>query len=401
MTEIEKLVEGIEAKQTELSKAIETKAGAEVIEALKQEVKDIAAKSLETVKELEEKAITLGEEVETLKNSQNQVTTKKSLTEVVKETYIKGLEEWKKGGKKGMVSLPLDLKAIDSSNITGDIPQAMREAGINKTPKEGTVIRSLIFNGTTSSDVVDWIEKVGETGAPLTLAECDAIPEEETDYEVFNTNVKKIGGMTKVSEEKLEDIDWMMSEIRSELIERHDILVDNQILAGDGLTTNLKGILEYAIAFTPSASFALLVAEPNKADVLRVAIAQIRAAEFNANVIVMHPDDVASMELEKASDGHYILPPFRSVDGLVIKGVRVVESTKVVLDDFLVMDASKAAAFVRRSPRLEIGLDGNDFSTDKRSVKLTERLAFRIKGRDLPAFVKGDFTTATAAILKP
>jgi hypothetical protein len=64
------------------------------------------------------------------------------------------------------------------------------------------------------------------------------------------------------------------------------------------------------------------------------------------------------------------------------------------------MDASKAAVFVRRSPRLEIGYDQDDFSTDKRTVKLSERMAFRIKGRDLPAFVKGDFATAKAAILK-
>jgi len=276
----------------------------------------------------------------------------------------------------------------------------MRELGINKTPKEGTVIRSLIFNGTTSSDTVDWIEKVAETGVPIPLAELDSFPEEETDYEVFNTKVKKIGGMTKVSEEKLGDISWMMSEIRSELVERHDIVLDDQILAGTGAGNNLLGILPQATAFTPSATFALNVATPNRADVLRVGIAQIRAAEFNANVIVLHPDDTASMELEKATDGHYILPPFRSVDGLVIKGVRVTESTKVVIGDFLIMDASKAAAFVKRSLRLEIGLDGNDFSTDQRTVKLSERLAFRIKGRDKTAFVKGTFAAAIIAITK-
>lgn len=401
MTDIEKLVEGIEAKQNELATAIETKAGSDIIETLKQEVKDIAAKSLETVEELEAKAIAQGEEIEKLKTAKSEVIEKKSITEVVKDAYTKGLSKFKEGGEKGMVSIELDLKAIDATNITGDIPQAMRELGINKTPKEGTVIRSLVFNGTTSSDVVDWIERVSETGDPLTLAECIAFPQEESNYQTFTTNVTKVGGMTKVSEEKLEDIDWMLSEIRSELIERHDIFVDNQILSGTGAGTDLLGIIPQATAFTPSATFALLVPEPNNADVLRVAIAQIRAAEFNANVIVLHPDTTAFMELEKAGDGHYILPPFRSQDGLVIKGVRVVESTKIGVDDFLVMDASKGSVFVRRSPRLEIGLDGDDFSKDKRTVKLSERMAFRIKGRDLPAFVTGTFTAAKLAILKP
>lgn len=399
MTELDKVVAGIEAKQAELLKAIDAKASTEVLDSLKSELKELATESLAEVKEMNLKQ---GEEIEMLKKAQaERPAAKKSLTEVVKDAYTKGLETWKEQGKKGMVEVELDLKAISDTNITGDIPQAMRELGINKTPKEGTVIRSLVFNGTTDSPVVDWIEKVSETGVPIFLAELDSFPEEETNYEVFTSTVKKVGGMTKVSEEKLEDIDWMMNEIRAELIERHDIVVDNQILAGNGAGNNLLGIIPQATAFTPSATFALNVANPNKSDVLRVAIAQIRAAEFNANVIVLHPDEVASMELEKASDGHYILPPFRTADGLVIKGVRVVESTKIALDNFLVMDASKAGVFVRRQPRLEIGYDQDDFSTDKRTVKLSERMAFRIKGRDLQAFVTGNFTAALAAILKP
>jgi len=112
MDDIAKLVAGIETKQNELATAIETKAGAEVIETLKQEVKDIAAKSLETINDLEAKAIAQGEEIETLKNTQSQVNVKKSFTEVLKDTYTKGLSEWKEGGKKGMVSIELDLKAI-------------------------------------------------------------------------------------------------------------------------------------------------------------------------------------------------------------------------------------------------------------------------------------------------
>ena len=70
MSELDKLVEGIQAKQNELATAIETKAGADIIENLKQEVKDIAAKSLETVKELEEKSLAQGEEISKLNNLQ-------------------------------------------------------------------------------------------------------------------------------------------------------------------------------------------------------------------------------------------------------------------------------------------------------------------------------------------
>jgi hypothetical protein len=399
--ELKEVVAAIEAKQAEFSAALEAKASNDVLDTLKAEIKDVALKGLEDVKEMNLKQ---GEEIEMLKKAQEAAPSmdKKSFAEVLKDAYAEGLEKFKAQGSKGMVEVEINTKAIDDGNITGDIPQAMREAGINKTPKERITARALMFNGTTDSPVVDWIEKVGETGVPLTLAECDAFPEEETDYAVFNTAVKKIGGMTKVSEEKLEDITWMSNEIRAELVERHEIVVENQLLNGDGLGNNLAGLIPtYATAFAAPATFANAIPEANRTDALRVAIVQISKALYNVSDIMLNPCDVASMELEKGGDGHYIMPPFRSSDGLTIKGIRVVETTRIPEGDFLVGDFSKAGVFVRRSPRLEIGLDGNDFSTDKRTVKLSERLAFRVKGRDTGAFVTGDFASAIAAILKP
>jgi len=400
MTELEKLVEGIEAKQSELLKAIEAKASTEVLDNLKSELKELASENLAEVKAM---SLKQGEEIEMLKKAREaRGVEKKSLNEVLKDAYAEGLEKFKAQGSRGMVEVDINTKAIDDGNITGDIPQAFREAGINKTPKQAITVRALMFNGTTDSPVVDWIEKVAETGVPITLAELETFPEEESSYQVFNTPVKKIGGMTKVSEEKLEDITWMANEIRAELVERHEIVVEQQLLNGDGLGNNISGLIPtYAQAFNAPAPFVANVQSANRTDVLRVAIVQIAKEQFMADYIMLNPCDVASMELEKSDTGVYTLPPFRSSDGLVVKGLPVIETTRIAEGDFLVGDFSKGGVFVRRSPRLEIGYDGTDFSTDQRTVKLSERLAFRVKGRDINAFVYGDFASAIAAIDKP
>jgi len=400
MTELEKLVEGIEKKQAEFTAALESKASSDVLETLKTEIKELAEKSLADAREL---SLKQGEEIALLKEKQASApVAKKSLTEVLKDAYTEGLEKFKAAGSRGMVEVEINTKAISDANITGDIPQAMREAGINKTPKQRITARSLMFNGTTDSPVIDWIEKVSETGNPIFLAELDAFPEEETSYQVFNTPVKKVGGMTKVSEEKLEDITWMSNEIRSELVERHEIVVEGQLLNGDGLGNNLAGLIPtYTTAFAAPAAFLLGVPNANNTDALRIAILQVALAFHSANYIMLNPTDVVSMELEKGGDGHYIMPPFRTSDGLTIKGISVVETQAITAGKFLVGDFSKGGVFVRRAPRLEIGLDGDDFSKDIRTVKLSERLAFRVKGRDIGAFVYGDFAAAIAAILKP
>lgn len=405
MSDLEKLVNDIETKMSEVNSAIEAKASNEEIESLKSELKNLAGDKLEELKEMNLK---MGEELEMLKKAQEaRPMVAKSWNEAVKDAYAEGLEKFKAAGSKGMVEVEIKAAGVIGDpaasplHITGDIPQAMREAGINKTPKQQITVRSLMFNGTTDSPVVDWIEKVTEEGLPIFLAEAATFPLEDTDYQVFSTPVKKIAGMTKVTEEKLEDITWMSNEIRAELVERHEIEVEKQLLNGDGTGANLLGLLATggaAQAFTAPAGLLNQVPNANKGDVLRAAILQIRLAHHYPNAIMLNPADVASMELEKGSDGHYVIPPFRTADGLTVKGIAVIETTEIAGNNFLVGDFSKAGVFVRRSPRLEIGLDGDDFSKDLRTVKLSERLAFRVKGRDVQAFVKGDFTQAISVL---
>jgi hypothetical protein len=68
---------------------------------------------------------------------------------------------------------------------------------------------------------------------------------------------------------------------------------------------------------------------------------------------------------------------------------------------FLIGDGSRLGVFAKGGAVLEIGRDGSDFSTDQVSVKLRERLAVRVKGRDYAAFVYGTFSTAKTAISIP
>lgn len=328
----------------------------------------------------------------------------KSFAAALKEGLTKGIEAFK--AKGGMIEVELDVKAITSAsftqdtNGTGKVIEAMREGGINKDPKRDPFVRDLAFNGTATSDNISWIEKVGETGVPIPLAEEASYPEETVSYQAFSTDVKKIGGMMKVTEEKLSDVNWMLNEIQAELIQRHDIVVDTQIFSGSGAAGNLKGVKTYATAFA-AGSFATAVKTPNRADVLRVAYNQVITNLFKPTAIVLHPSDVAKMELQKDANGQYLMPPFASVDGTKIKGLPVIENIGQTEGDFLIGDFSKLGVFSKGGVYLEIGYDGSDFSKDLRTVKLRERLAVRVKGRDLGAFVKGTFSTAITAITAP
>jgi HK97 family phage major capsid protein len=316
----------------------------------------------------------------------------KSFIQQLKSALTDGL----KGVEKGK-SVEIEVKAINNASFTGEIPAAQMEAGINKTPKKANVLRALLFNGTTTSDTVGWVEKTNQIGAPIPLAEEAAFPEIAITYEKKTTPVKKIGGKIKVTEEQLADVEWLTNEIQQELVENMDDVVDTQILSGTGVGENLRGILADATAFAAGA-FAETIASANRFDVLRVAYNQVITAKHRPNAYVLHPTDVAKMELTKDANNNYVMPPFSTADGTQIKGLPVIESLAVTEGDFLIGDFSKAGAFSRGGMVIEFGYENDDFSKDLRTVKVRERLALRIKGRDFGAFVKGTFSTAIAAL---
>lgn len=403
--ELEQLKAALETSITEKQK----KEIGDTIKSIEEQVKALEAKipadSSEQVSELKTMLTELKEEFVSYKKEAGKIHLKggdeKPFFMQLKEGIESAVKSYKENGKNAEVQLKT---AITSSNFTNDttnntrVIAEMREQGINKTPKRSPWLRSLAFNGSTSSDTISWTEKVSETGVPIPLAELDAYPEETTTWQQFSTSVKKIGGITKVSEEKLDDAEWMLNEIRQELLERHDLVVDSQLLSGAGTGNNLKGVQQYAQAFD-AGDFALLVPTPNRADVLRVAYNQIVIEQFVPTFIAMHPTDVAFNDLEKDSTGNYIFK--MKTDQNTLINLPVVENTGITAGDFLIGDASRIGVFAKGGAVLEIGRDGNDFSTDQVTVKLRERLAARVKGRDVKAFVKGTFSTAITALTKP
>jgi len=197
----------------------------------------------------------------------------------------------------------------------------------------------------------------------------------------------------------LDDIPLMEAEVNEELRERINLEIDSQILSGDGLGQNLTGILENAVPFA-AGSFALAVDEANNKDVLRIAINQIMVAQFMPNFILMHPSDVTAMDVEKASDGHYILPPFVNNDNTSVKGIPIITNTGITEGDYLVGDFTKSAVRFKEGLTFDVGFENDDFTKNFVTILAEARLVHRVKSNHYPAFVTGDFAVDKAAIKK-
>lgn len=272
------------------------------------------------------------------------------------------------------------------------------ESGVTRTPQRQPFIEQLVSVGTIAAPIDVWIEVADEAGDPLPVAELAAMPQKEWDFVERSARVKKIAVFSKYSAEMAEDLPNLVSEIRNYLIADLRRVVDTQILSGNGSGENLTGILQNATAFAAGV-LANTVADANNFDVIEAAVAQVTTNLFTPNYCVVHPMDMAKMNLSKGSDGHYVLPPFISQSGQVISGVRVIANTGMASGDFLVGDFSRSSVKYARGLTVEMtNTDQDDFIKDRFTVKATVRLVHRVKANDYGAFVKGTFSTAIAAL---
>jgi len=388
-----------EEDRANLEKMIQEKASKEDIEAFKAELLAQQNKQLESLNEVLKQQ---GLAIQKIAKGTATANTGSFVGDVKEELgkIQSDLNEARSSRKNGFHTIEVKAAGVMAfgTNVSGgNIPVEDREAGLNRIRRRRPWVLEEITVGDTMSNVISWVEQANPDGGAGGTAEGTLKNKADFDLVVASINIKKRSVFIKVTDEMLNDIDYLASEIDTELTELLMLDIDNQLLSGDNTGLNLNGIIPNSTTFA-AGSFANTIDEANNWDVLQVAINQIDIANHSATVIFMHPSDVTSMKLTKGTDGHYVLPPFTAADGQQVDGLPVRANTGITVDNFLVMDATKSKTFFKERMSIQVGWENDDFTKNLVTILAEARLQNRIKGNDTTAFVTGVFTTAKAAL---
>lgn len=315
------------------------------------------------------------------------------------------LKALKNGEKQARVRFDMPItKAVGSmslaGSVTGDVPQAQRIAGISEVPLRNTRFLDVLPRAVASSNVIDWVYESGYEGTPAQTAEGAAKAQVDFEYIVGLERIEKTTAYIKITDEMLDDIPQMASKVQNNLLRRLLRAVESQTYSGNGTTPNLRGISTVATTFA-AGTFALAVDEANNVDVLAVAMNQIMLAEQGIpNYIFMNPSDITALKLVKVT-----ATDRRAVDRLVFvagtltfDGVPIIPTTLIPADNFLMGDFSLSTLYQKGGISVEIGYDGNDFTTNFKTIRAEWRGAVVVEHNYRSAFVKGVFSTAKAAL---
>lgn len=179
-----------------------------------------------------------------------------------------------------------------------------------------------------------------------------------------------------------------------------DIKIEDELLYGTGIGDELKGADTFATAFTGgSMTGANGVTAPNELDVIEAIALQTKEAFGMPTALFLHPSTLSKIKLIKDDANRPIWKDYVTTSGeLVLSGMRIIESTAVTAGTFIGGDTTVLNVLIREELGIQIGLDGNDFTNNKKTMLAEKRLVQFVSANDTACLIKGDFTTAKAAI---
>lgn len=323
----------------------------------------------------------------------------KTLKEALVKTYSDNVKNITDSIEKGnRITLDVKTDTTIDGDYSGNVALSVLEPGVNRIARPIRRIREISNVGTTTSKFVTYIQQT-QNVAPGegTLWVNEAAPKfnGEVKYEEVSEEVKKVAAYIKVSKEMLADLAFVRSEINTELMEAIEQNIDNSLVNGAG-GVDLNGLLSVAPAFS-AGTFAGTIPGANIMDLIRIAKAQIQAANFEPTHVVLNPEDVAKIELTKTASGEYTYPAFWDAN-MMVAGLTIVSSNNITAGTLVVGDFTKFNIKFREDMNMSVGYENDDFTRNMVTILCEARLVAYVKGNDVNAFVQSDIATDIALI---
>lgn len=245
--------------------------------------------------------------------------------------------------------------------------------------EERLTVADLMPQGRTSGNAVPYMEETTTTPGALEVGEGLVKPEAGIAFTEKTSPVRKVAVQIPVTDESLEDIPFIESylntRLRTFVLQRED----QQLLTGDGVGVNLRGILNTVGILTQAKA-----TDPTP-DAFYKAMTKIRAQAFlEPTAAVAHPNDWQEVRLLRTADGLYIWGNPSEAGPERIWGLNVLQTTRITEGTGLVGAFRDAAMIARRSDlSLQVGWVNDQFIKNQRTILVEERMAlivFRPKG---------------------
>ena len=272
----------------------------------------------------------------------------------------------------------LSTSGAGAETAGGPLIQPDVQPGINGKLFQRLTVADLMASGSTSSNLVRYMEETIATSGAAAVAEGADKPESSLEFDDVDEPVKKIATFLPVTDEMIEDVPQLESYINARLALFVRIEEERELLNGAG-GSELVGLMSRI----PANNKGLRKAGANVTDADHIfrAISRVREAFLEPDAIVIHPNDWEGIVLLKDGQQNYLGPgPFAAEAGRTLWGLNVVVTTAVA-EAQPIIGAFATASQVFRKGGLSVEASNSHsdyFVKNKTAVRAEERLALAV-----------------------
>lgn len=290
-----------------------------------------------------------------------------------------GYKEWagdtRRSGRNIMASLlALNFKTLFTT-ATATVTGYDRPAGIVTLGVQPPSVADLLAQGQTTQNTIRYLQEDTLTNAATTVAEGGTKPEAAFDTSEQDAAVRKIAVVAKVSDELFADFPAIRDYINERLPYMIRMTEDNQLLNGDGVAPNLRGILQTSGILTQAKG-----ADPVPDAVYKAMVKIMSQGFFMPDGAVFNPLDWQDVKLLRTAAGEYIWGHPADAAPDRIWGLTVVLTTTIAENTALV-GAFKLGAqvFYRQGITVEAtNTNEDDFIKNKIAIRAEQREALAV-----------------------
>jgi HK97 family phage major capsid protein len=299
-------------------------------------------------------------------------------------------------------SSALDVKATLTTAAGGaGLLQVQYLPGMTNVLFQRLTIADLIPSGQASGNSIIYMKESSVTNAAAAVAEGGTKPSSDINYSQVTETFKKVANVLKISDEMLQDVPYVQSQVSGRLVYFVQQQEEAQLLSGSGAGANLTGILNRSGLTAAQAK-----GTDTNADAIFKEITKIRTSAFvDPSAIVLNPTDWQLLRLAKDSQGQYYAGgPFTGAygnevsgndrgnlaSGQMLWGLPVVVTTAMTAGTALIGAFDTCAQVFRKGGITVEFTNSNedDFKNNLIAIRAEERLA-------LAVYRAGGFGTVT------
>lgn len=344
-------------------------------------------------------------EVKKLQQAGHSTPIKQALADIVVKAFEadEKAKAWlQSGGNEGSFNLSLKVPGTMTfaTSTTGQVVDNVYGPMVGEVRRpQSERVRTLFSQGTMAGDKYPFPYQSNRDGTAGTTAEGSKKNQVQKMFALKEFAARKITALLVVSEEMLADLPMLGDYLATQGVQDLMDAEDTQLLYGDGLNANLKGLTTYIGVLTAAnidASFS--IGDTQGWDCILAARAALASRFFVADTVVVNPFDFYAMLGAKGDNGQYVAPFVWNNGMPYIWGIPLRMSTAITVGNLLVGNFAVGAKIMQREGISVASSNSNndDFEKNLISMRMEERLAFPVFHED--AFFWDSFADIKAKI---